>query len=275
MKNLSADYPVWLCDIWGVVHNGLTCYEAAAHALSQHRKQGGIVILVTNAPRTSRGVIQQLNHIGVPPQSYDRVVTSGDVTQTLVIEHAKGKVYHLGPARDLSIFEDQAVERVSLQEAQAVLCTGLAHDDVETPDDYIDALARMKELKLPMICANPDKMVRKGNRLLYCAGALAEKYAEIGGHVLMAGKPYEPIYNLALHKAGAIAGHEFERSKVLAIGDGPETDIKGAADNGFDVVLIADGVTDASDGLDATLARVQAIVPHAKIVKILHHLVWE
>jgi HAD superfamily hydrolase (TIGR01459 family) len=275
MKNLSADYPVWLCDIWGVVHNGLTCYEAAAHALSQHRKQGGIVILVTNAPRTSRGVIQQLNHIGVPPQSYDRVVTSGDVTQTLVIEHAKGKVYHLGPARDLSIFEDQAVERVSLREAHAVLCTGLAHDDVETPDDYADALARMKELNLPMICANPDKMVRKGSRLLYCAGALAEKYAEIGGRVLMAGKPYEPIYVLALHKARAISGREIERSKVLAIGDGPETDIKGAADNGFDVVLIADGVTDASDGLDATLARVQTIVPHAKIVKILHHLVWE
>jgi len=275
MKNLSADYPLWLCDIWGVVHNGLTCYEAAAHALSQHRKQGGIVVLVTNAPRTSRGVIQQLNHIGVPLQSYDRVVTSGDVTQTLVIEHAKGKVYHLGPARDLSIFEDQAVERVSLQEAHAVLCTGLAHDDMETPDDYADALARMKSLNLPMICANPDKMVRKGNRLLYCAGALAEKYSEIGGHVLMAGKPYEPIYNLALQKAGAISGREIERSNVLAIGDGPETDIKGAADNGFDVVLIADGVTDASDGLDATLARVQVIVPHAKIVKILHHLVWE
>src|SRR6185503_14307432 len=218
--------------------------------------QGGIVVLVTNAPRTSRGVIQQLNHIGVPLQSYDRVVTSGDVTQTLVIEHAKGKVYHLGPERDLSIFEDQAVERVSLREAHAVLCTGLAHDDVETPDDYTDALARMKELKLTMICANPDKMVRKGNRLLYCAGALAEKYAGIGGHVLMAGKPYEPIYNLALQKAGAIAGRLIERSKVLAIGDGPETDIKGAADNGFDVVLIADGVTDASDGLDATLARV-------------------
>jgi HAD superfamily hydrolase (TIGR01459 family) len=275
MKNLSADYPVWLCDIWGVVHNGLTCYEAAAHALSRHRKHGGIVILVTNAPRTMGGVIQQLNHIGVPPQSYDRVVTSGDVTQTLVVEHARGKVYHLGPARDLSIFEGQVVERVALQEAHAVLCTGLANDDVETPDDYADALARMKELRLPMICANPDKMVRKGNRLLYCAGALAEKYAEIGGHVLMAGKPYEPIYNLALKKAGAIAGHEIERSKVLAIGDGPETDIKGAADNGFDVVLIADGVTDASDGLNATLARVQAIVPHAKIVKILHHLVWE
>jgi HAD superfamily hydrolase (TIGR01459 family) len=202
-------------------------------------------------------------------------VTSGDVTQALVVEHAKGKVYHLGPPRDLSIFEGQAVERVALKEAHAVLCTGLVNDAVETPDDYADALARMKALNLPMICANPDKMVRKGSRLLYCAGALAEKYSEMGGRVLMAGKPYTPIYQLALQKAAAIAGHEFERSKVLAIGDGPETDIRGAADFGISAILIADGVTDASDGLDATLARVQASVPHAKIVKILHHLVWE
>ena len=275
MKSLSADYPVWLCDIWGVVHNGISCYEAAALALSQHRSGGGIVILVTNAPRTASGVIQQLNDIGVPPQCYDRVVTSGDVTQTLVTDHARGKVYHLGPARDLSIFEGITVEKVALKEAHAVLCTGLAHDDVETPADYAGLLARMKGLDLPMICANPDKMVRKGSRLLYCAGALAEKYSELGGHVLMAGKPYEPIYDLALQKAGAIAGHGIERSKVLAIGDGPETDIKGAADYGLAAVLIADGVTDASDGLDATLARVEAVVPHARIVKILHHLVWQ
>jgi HAD superfamily hydrolase (TIGR01459 family) len=126
-----------------------------------------------------------------------------------------------------------------------------------------------------MICANPDKMVRKGNRLLYCAGALAEKYSELGGQVLMAGKPYTPIYQLALQKAASIAGNEFEKSNILAIGDGPQTDIRGAADFGISAVLIADGVTDASDGLDATLVRVQAAVPHAKIVKILHHLVWE
>ena len=275
MKSLSADYPVWLCDIWGVVHNGLKGYEAAAHALSQHRKQGGIVILVTNAPRTSQDVVRHLNHLKIPPQSYDRVVTSGDVTQTLVREHAKGKAYYLGPARDLSLFEGQMVKEVPLGEAHAVLCTGLVNDDVETPDDYSDLLSRMKQLNLPMICANPDKIVRKGDRLMYCAGSLAEKYSGMGGTVLMAGKPYEPIYNLALQIAGTIAGREIEKSKVLAIGDGPETDIKGAADFGIAVVLIADGVTDSSDGLEATLARVEAKVPHAKIVKILHHLTWE
>ena len=275
MKILSADYPVWLCDIWGVVHNGLTRYEPAAHALSQHRKQGGIVILVTNAPRTAQDVIRHLNDLRIPSQSYDRVVTSDDVTQTLVKDHAKGKVYHLGPPRDLSMFAGQMVKKVPMAEAHAVLCTGLVNDNVETPDDYGDLLSRMKELNLPMICANPDKMVRKGNRLLYCAGSLAEKYSAMGGPVLMAGKPYEPIYTLALQIAGSIAGHGIDKSKVLAIGDGPETDIKGAADFSISAVLIADGVTDASDGLEATLARVQAKVPHAKIVKILHHLVWE
>ncbi len=173
------------------------------------------------------------------------------------------------------MFAGQSVKKVPLAEAHAVLCTGLVNDDVETPDDYADLLSRMKGLNLPMICANPDKMVRKGNRLLYCAGSLAEKYSAMGGPVLMAGKPYEPIYTLALQLAGSIAGRIIEKSKVLAIGDGPETDIKGAADFGISVVLIADGVTDASDGLDATLARVKAKVPHAKIVKILHHLVWE
>jgi ribonucleotide monophosphatase NagD (HAD superfamily) len=126
-----------------------------------------------------------------------------------------------------------------------------------------------------MICANPDKMVRKGDRLLFCAGSLAEKYSAMGGSVLMAGKPYEPIYALALEIAAGIAGRGIEKLQVLAIGDGPETDIKGAADFGISVVLIADGVTDASDGLEATLARVEAKVPHAKIVKILHHLAWE
>ncbi len=274
MKNLSAQYPVWFCDIWGVVHNGLTHHAAAADALSRHRQGGGIVVLVTNSPRTAKGVAKQLAEIGVPLASYDRIVTSGGVTQRLVTDHARGKVFHLGAGRDLSIFEGLPVERVELAAAHVVLCTGLVHDDVETPDDYADLLGRMKELKLPMICANPDKIVRKGNRLLYCAGALAEKYAGMGGEVLMAGKPYPPIYQLALQVAAEVAGKDIDPSKVLAIGDGPETDIKGAADFGFDVVLIADGVTDASAGLAAVQAHVQGMVPKARIVKTLLALGW-
>ncbi len=275
MQALSARYPVWFCDIWGVVHNGVTPYEAAGQALAQHRRNGGIVILVTNAPRTSKDVVLQLNHLGVTPESYDHVVTSGDVTRTLMTDHARGKAFYLGPPRDTSIFEGLHVERVALKEANAVLCVGLVNDATETPEDYKSLLGEMKALGLPMICANPDKIVRKGNRLQFCAGALAEAYDAIGGTVLMAGKPFTPIYVLAKHVAETIAGRTFPKEEILAIGDGPETDIRGAADFGLDVVLIADGVTDASSGLEATRARIAALVPEARIVKTQYRLAWD
>ncbi len=274
MKELSATYPVWFSDIWGVVHNGVTPYPDACHALAEHRKNDGIVILVTNAPRISKDVVKHLDHLGVPRASYDHVVTSGDATRTLLTSQARGKAFYLGPPHDTSLFEGLDVAQAGLSEAHAVLCVGLVDDAVESPDDYADLLAEMKSLKLPMVCANPDKIVRKGDRLQFCAGALAEKYAGMGGHVLMAGKPFAPIYQLAKQKAEELAGRTIQNAEILAIGDGPETDIKGAADNGFDVVLIADGVTDASAGLEATQARIQAQVPTAKIIRTLHQLAW-
>ena len=275
MKNLSAQFPVWFSDIWGVVHNGVTPFHAACHALSQHRKNGGIVILVTNAPRPASDVRAQLAEIGVPADCYDRVVTSGDVTRTLMVEHGGGKLFHIGTPREVTIFEGLDVARVDMDKAQAILCTGLVHDTRETPDDYVGMLAELNALGLPMICANPDKIVRKGDRILYCAGALAEKYAQMGGLVYMAGKPFAPIYELAMRHAAELSGRNIQKSDVLAIGDGPETDIRGAADFGLDVVLIADGVTDASAGLEAAEARVQAIVPEAHIVKTQKHLAWD
>jgi HAD superfamily hydrolase (TIGR01459 family) len=274
MKDLSTRYPVWFCDIWGVVHNGVTPYQPACNALTEHRRNGGVVILVTNAPRVSKDVIRHLTHLGVPRESYDHVVTSGDATRTLLTDHARKKAYYIGPPYDTSLFEGLDVAQVALAEAHAALCVGLVDDAVESPDDYAELLADMKSLQLPMICANPDKIVRKGDRLQFCAGALAEKYAGMGGQVLMAGKPFPPIYELARFKASELSGHDIPVSDILAIGDGPETDIKGAADNGFDVVLIADGVTDASLGLEATHNRIQAQVPRAKIIRTMHQLAW-
>ena len=275
MKKLSGQYRVWFCDIWGVVHNGVAPFDAAAHALALHRQGGGIVVLVTNAPRPAHDVTAQLTEIGVPGDAYDLVVTSGDVTRTLMIDHAGGSVFHIGTPRELTIFAGLDVKRVGMDEAHAVLCTGLVDDAVETPEDYMAVLTQLRNLKLPMICANPDKMVRKGDRLLYCAGALAERYSQLGGHVFMAGKPYAPIYELAMKQAGEMAGRKLQKKDVLAIGDGPETDIRGAADFGLDVVLIADGVTDASAGLEATQARIQVLVPSAHIIKTQRHLAWD
>jgi HAD superfamily hydrolase (TIGR01459 family) len=274
MQRLSEAYPVWFCDIWGVLHNGHQPFPMTVAALTQYRARGGSVILVTNSPRSRLGVERQLAEIGVDPRSHDLIVTSGDVTQELMRSHGGGAVFHLGAARDHSIYEGTGVKRVPLPQAHAVLCTGLFDDLNDQLSDYDGLLAGMKQRDLTMICANPDKIVRKGDRILYCAGKLAEIYQGLGGRVLMAGKPFTPIYELAMAEASRLRGRKVERDEVLAIGDGPETDIRGAADYGIAALLVAEGVTDASEGLHAAEARVLKAVPHARIVATVHDLAW-
>jgi len=274
MQDLSQRFPVWFCDVWGVLHDGVRVFAATVDTLTRHRGQGGLVILVSNSPRTASGVAAQLAGLGVPTTCHDAIVTSGDVTRTLAVKASGGKVFHLGHERDVSIFKDLPVRRTTLEEAHAVLCTGLFDDSRETPADYAALLRQMRELALPMICANPDKVVRKGARLLYCAGALAEAYAALGGTVLMAGKPFSPIYELAHSEAARLGKRRFAKTEILALGDGPETDIKGAADYGIAAVLVADGVTDASNGLVAAEAAVKAAVPAADIVRTVRQLQW-
>jgi len=275
VKVFSDRYPVWFCDVWGVVHDGVRPFAPAVAALARHRANGGTVILVTNSPRSRQGVERQLRDIGVARDSHDRIVTSGDVTRDLLRHHGGGKVFHLGPPRDLSIFAGLAVARVPLEEAHAVLCTGLFDDLHDRLEDYGGLLDDMRRRGLAMICANPDRIVRKGERLLYCAGTLAGLYADRGGAVLMAGKPYRPIYDLALAEAERLRGTAIPRQSILAIGDGPETDIRGAADFAIDAILVADGITDASHGLAAAEAAVKAIVPEARIVATVSALSWD
>jgi HAD superfamily hydrolase (TIGR01459 family) len=272
MLNFTERYPVWLCDIWGVVHDGVRPVAGNVAGLMRHRARGGIVVLVTNSPRTREGVRRQLDDIGVDRTAYDTIITSGDVTRGLMESHAGGRVYHLGPDRDLSIFEGIAVERVPIARAHAVLCTGLFDDRRDSLADYHMLLSGLARRRLTMICANPDKIVRNGDLLLPCAGALAELYAERGGSVLMAGKPFAPIYDLALAEVGGRFAGPLARDQVLAIGDGPDTDIRGAADYGLDALMVADGITDASAGLAAVESAVRAKVPHARIVATVHDL---
>ena len=274
MRDLSHRYPVWFVDIWGVIHNGEKPFVETVATLARHRKEGGTVVLVSNSPRSAKGVIQQLDEVGVRTDAYDDAVTSGDVTQDLMRLVPSGKLYHIGPARDLSLFDGLPVKRVGLTEADAVICTGLVHDDRETPDDYAVELAVLRARNLPMISANPDKIVRKGDRLIYCAGALAEAYQKLGGEVSMAGKPYAPIYELALRKAFRLRDISIERNDVLAIGDGPETDILGAANQGFPVVYVGGGVRDHAEDLDGELAHIRELVPSANILMAVKHLNW-
>lgn len=274
MKTISANYPVWFCDIWGVVHNGYKPFANTVATLARHRANGGIVVLVSNSPRSEAGILKQLDEIGVARNAYDAAVTSGDVTRNLMAEAPSHRLFHLGPDRDTSIFQGLAVERVPLAEAGAVICTGLFHDDRETPDDYEALLTEMKARKLPMICANPDKMVRKGDKLLYCAGALAERFATMGGAVSMAGKPFAPIYELARKKAEVARGGPVSAAEILAIGDGPETDIRGAANQGIACLYVSGGVRDHASDMAAELRHIQNLVPQARIVAAVPELLW-
>ena len=270
MKALSKTYPIWLSDIWGVVHNGVMPFTTAVTALKNHRANGGTVILITNAPNTAPSVANHLEEIGVDKSVYDDLVTSGDVTRNLIIKHGGEKTYFIGTSRDLSIFKGLDIARVPIDQAQSVVITGLFNELKETPADYANSLAEIKQRNLTMICANPDKVVQKGNFLIPCAGALAEAYAEIGGKVLMAGKPFTPIYDLAISKAQEKLGHVIDKSQILCIGDGPHTDIKGAADLGVPCVFITDGINVSDD----IVAETQKAVPHANIIAHMPELDW-
>jgi len=261
LADLSGAYSAILCDVWGVVHNGERHFPAAALALEAARAAKLPVVLITNSPRRSADVVAQMNAIGVPPEAYDRVVTSGDVTRDLIAE-GPHKIFHIGADRDFTLYDGLDVELVEEFEASGIVCTGLFDDEVEKPEDYAELLRRLRARNLPFICANPDIMVERGERMIWCAGALARDYARLGGRTLIAGKPYAPVYDVALKEVAGLLGRTVERGRVLAIGDGMMTDVKGAADNGFDVLYVSGGVhaRDYGDPLQPDPARLQVFL---------------
>ena len=244
---IAGRYDVVLSDIWGVVHNGREHFPEACAALRRFREKGGVVVLVTNAPRPFPPILEQLKLLGAPRDCFDEVVTSGDVTLNFVAAHGMKPVHHIGPPRDLTFFEimeQQLGHRppsVQLDDADYVLCTGLFDDD-HSPDHYAPALEKMRARGMELICANPDLVVHVGDHMLWCAGAIAERYAEMGGKVLQAGKPFAPIYDRALELAAGRLGGPVDPSRVVAIGDAIRTDVKGACERGLDAVFVTSGI---------------------------------
>ena len=247
LSTIAADYPAILCDVWGVLHNGQSVYRAAEDALMQYRAQGGRVVLLTNSPRPNQGVLAQLDGLKVDRSAYDDIVTSGDVTRTLIAE-SDGPLFHLGPERDLPLFAGLDKQFASEADCSAVVCTGLFDDEVETPDDYRERLTALAERDVPFICANPDLVVERGDRLIYCAGSLAQLYRELGGKTLVAGKPHAPIYKLAMDRLAKIDSGAAVKENVICIGDGMPTDVAGALSNGFDLLYISAGIHSAEYG---------------------------
>ena len=276
-SELSRRHPVWLCDVWGVVHNGAAAITEACDALIRHRRNGGVVVLLTNAPRRWPRVVALFDRFGVPPGIYDRVVSSGDVTRGLIEMRAGQSIFHLGPDRDNDLTVDLPVKFTSFADAEAVLCTGLQDDHLESVGDYEPMLAEMLRRDMTMICANPDKVVHVGDRLFPCAGLLAERYAEIGGRVEMAGKPYPPIYRAALDQAREVFGRDFEPDEVLAIGDSLPTDMAGAARNRVPALFIRQGIhREEIDGVGAEdlAALISEAAPGIAIVGYMDSLRW-
>jgi len=242
IREIGGSRRVWFVDIWGVMHNGRDAFPDASAATRAFRDTGGVVILLSNSPRPSPDLQDQLRQFGVPDEAYDATVSSGDLTRHELAKHKGARVFHLGPERDLPIFDNADVTLTGPEDADLIVCSGLFDDDVETPEDYADLLASLAVGKRLMICANPDHKVERGNRLIYCAGALAAAYESLGGETVYAGKPHRPVYELAFETAAKIAGSRGERvakSDVLAIGDGAKTDIVGAGVFGVPSVFVA------------------------------------
>jgi HAD superfamily hydrolase (TIGR01459 family) len=241
-STLAPDYDVLLCDVWGVVHNGIAAFAHASDALMRARARGAAVVLITNAPRPSEVVARQLEKLHVPRECYDAVVSSGDITRSVIQARPGKSFFHLGPERDRSIFTGLDAHFAPLESADYVVCSGLEDDDLDTPDDYRGRLESMLKRRLFMVCGNPDVVVERGDKLVYCAGSIADLYATMGGEVLYAGKPYRPIYDMAMAKAEAAAGRKAPLDRVLAIGDSVRTDLRGARNIGVDFLFVTSGI---------------------------------
>ncbi|MDB9817833.1 TIGR01459 family HAD-type hydrolase [Pelagibacterales bacterium] len=241
---LSSSYSVILCDLWGVVHNGKEIFEQSKKFLTQVKADGKKIVLISNAPRPNLVVEDQLiNKLGLSKDLYDFIVTSGDITAISINDKRFGSsYYHLGPTKDKDLLENIKLDQKDkLVDADFVLCTGIDDDEIETVNDYSGVLNEMKKLELLMVCANPDKIVYRGDRKIDCAGALAFNYEKIGGLVKYFGKPYQEIYEYILNQLNEGDNNTLNKD-LLAIGDSFSTDVLGANNFNIDILFIRSGI---------------------------------
>ena len=275
---LAGRYDAVLSDVWGVLHNGVAATASACDALIRFRGQGGTVMLLTNAPRPGEVVLRFLDKVGVPRTAYDGIVSSGDVTRAVMAERAQKAVFHIGPERDLPIFDGLGLQFVPMEKADYVVCTGLRDDETETAETYRAELGELHRRGMFMLCGNPDLVVERGDRLIYCAGAIADLYKSLGGDVLYAGKPYRPIYDLALQRVGKLRGGTPPIERVLAIGDSIRTDLKGATDARLDCLFVTGGIhaEELGERHDPDLSALNKIFAEAGVapMSVTSRLAW-
>lgn len=241
-RGLLAGCDAVICDVWGVIHDGQTAYAGAGNALARFRAAGGTVLLLSNAPMPSSWVAMVLDEKRVRRDSWDAIVSSGDIALAHIAERGYTRVFHIGTERDLPLFETMTAAAAPFEDAQAIVCTGLEDDRNETAETYRPLLERALASRMPFVCANPDLIVDVGGDLLPCAGVVAELYERMGGDVYWAGKPHAPAYRLALTKLAQLRGGTPDPTRILAIGDAVRTDIAGAGAAGLPSLFIAQGI---------------------------------
>jgi len=276
LSALPAKYSALLCDIWGVLHNGKDAFPDIANTLRRFRAERGPILLLSNAPRPGTTVQKRLNELGIGPDCYDDILTSGDAARLLIRERGlEGQIcYHVGPEKDLDLIAGLDAPFGGLDEADYILLSGLYDDSTETPDDYIDLIATWHERNISLICANPDRVVQIGDQFIYCAGAVAEIFEQKGGHVIWLGKPNAIVYELALKKLNALG---VDANQLLAVGDGPKTDVKGANLANIDVLFMSGGIASADSNFNhQSMTAIRDLLAkdqtHAHFA--MKHLVW-
>ncbi len=255
LSRICGAYDTILCDVWGVIHNGRAAFSEACEALVQFRAAGGRVCLITNAPVPEAQVIRYFEPLGVPAGAFDACVSSGDATRRELALRRHMRIWRLGAdegwEHDRFLYEGLDLVFDDSAGADLLLCIGLRDHVSEHPNDYRGELEAGVRRGLPMLCANPDRQVRVGGKLYWCAGALADVYEALGGTVIYPGKPHAPIYELALAR---IAGLGRPARSVLCIGDSPATDMRGARLQGFDSLYVGTGLKQHGADFEAEVA---------------------
>ena len=240
-SEIFEKYDSIICDIWGVIHNGQELFSSSVDCLYDLKNKGYPIILVSNAPRPGEEIKLILEKMGLKKNCYDKIITSGDLTQKILNDGSLGQnCYHIGPDRDLKIFEGIKVNRVGFDKSDFIFITGLFNDEEEDENTYLPLLKEGKKRKLKLLCANPDIWVQRGSDLIPCAGAISKKYESIGGEVINIGKPFRPIFDEAIKNINSLGKGKF--SSTIVIGDGIDTDIKGANDYKLDSLLTLGGL---------------------------------
>ncbi|HEY7004916.1 MAG TPA: TIGR01459 family HAD-type hydrolase [Sphingomicrobium sp.] len=235
LDTIDPKYRLILCDVWGVVHNGVELYPGAAARLRQWRDEGRCVVLLTNAPRTEQAVEQQLGRIGLSSDCWDAIATSGEAG-IAALKEIGAKVGFIGTAGDRAVLESRNVRIADDDEFTELACTGIREGEAD-PLGYRAELERLADRDVHMHCLNPDRLVVRGGVPEACAGAIADLYQMLGGRVTWYGKPFPAIYEHALRRAG-----DPPKDEVLAVGDGLQTDVLGAARMGFDTIFVSGGI---------------------------------